>query len=222
MIVLENVVKRYPINHGRNNRTILNNINFQIKLGEKWGILGCNGAGKSTMIRLISGAEKPNSGKITRNMSISWPLAFGDAFQSSLTGRDNTKLICRVYGVDFNKAVGFVEEFAELGQYMREPVSNYSAGMSARLAFAISMVVEFDCYLIDEVIAVGDYRFVEKCEQELFQKRKDRAMIIVSHNGDFIKHHCEKVAVLHKTELHVFDDIDQGNAFYYESNNANR
>lgn len=218
MIQLNNVTKHYPVNHGRNNRIILDNINLQIKLGEKWGILGCNGAGKSTMIRLISGAEKPNSGSVERNMSISWPLAFGDAFQGSLTGRDNTRLICRVYGVDFDKAIGFVEDFAELGAYMREPVRNYSSGMSARLAFAISMVVEFDCYLIDEVIAVGDYRFVEKCEIELFEKRRDRAMIMVSHNADFISKHCQKVAVLHKGHLRTFDDINEGSNYYYATN----
>lgn len=215
MILLENVTKYYPIHHGRSHRMILNNVNFEIKPGEKWGILGRNGAGKSTMIRLISGAEKPNSGKVHRSMSISWPLAFGDAFQSSLTGRDNTRLICRVYGVDFEKAIGFVEEFSELGAYMREPISNYSSGMSARLAFAISMIIEFDCYLIDEVIAVGDYRFVEKCEYEFFQKRKDRAMIMVSHNAEFISKHCQKVAVLDEGHLSVFDDVEEGNKFYH-------
>lgn len=215
MIILENVTKRYPVNHGHSHRIILDNINLQIKLGEKWGILGRNGAGKSTMIRLISGAEKPDVGKITRGMSVSWPLAFGDAFQSSLTGRDNTRLICRVYGINFDEAIDFVEDFSELGAYMREPIKNYSAGMSARLAFAISMVVEFDCYLIDEVIAVGDYRFVEKCDQELFEKRRDRAMIMVSHNAEFISKHCQKVAVLHQGHLRAFDDIDEGNAFYY-------
>lgn len=215
MILLENVTKRYPVNRGRDTRVILDSINLEIKLGEKWGVLGRNGAGKSTMIRLISGAEKPNHGSVKRSMSVSWPLAFGDAFQGSLTGRDNTRLICRVYGVDFEKAIDFVEEFSELGAYMREPVKNYSAGMSARLAFAISMVVEFDCYLIDEVIAVGDYRFVEKCENELFDKRKDRAMIMVSHNAEFISKHCQKVAVLHQGHLRAFDDIYEGNAYYY-------
>ncbi len=215
MILLENVTKRYPVHHGRSERVILKNINLRINLGEKWGILGCNGAGKSTIIRLISGAEKPNLGKVWRGMSVSWPLALGDAFQSSLTGRDNTRLICRVYGVDFNKAIGFVENFSELGSYMREPIKNYSSGMSARLAFAISMVVEFDCYLIDEVIAVGDYRFVEKCEDELFRNRKDRSMIMVSHNAEFISQHCQKVAVLHKGSLRTFADVSEGSSYYY-------
>lgn len=215
MISLKNVLKSYPIKHGREQRVILNNVSIDILPGQKWGILGRNGAGKSTLIRIISGAERPDSGLVMRSMSVSWPLAFGDAFQSSLTGRDNTRLICRAYNVDFDKAIGFVEEFSELGSYMREPIKNYSSGMSARLAFAISMVVEFQCYLIDEVIAVGDYRFVRKCEIELFEKRNDRAMIMVSHNADFIKEHCDHIAVLSDGYLKTFSDPAEGISQYY-------
>ncbi len=215
MIYIKNLTKTYPLQHGREQRVILDKVNLNVCKGEKWGILGRNGSGKSTLVRLISGAEKANSGKVTREMTVSWPLALGDAFQSSLTGRDNTRLICRVYGVDFEKSIAFVEQFAELGPYMREPVKNYSSGMSARLAFAISMIIEFDCYLIDEVIAVGDHRFVEKCERELFEKRGDRAMIMVSHNADFIKRYCNKIAVLNKANLYAFDDVQAGLDFYY-------
>lgn len=220
MIHLVNVTKYYPINHGRNKRIILDQVNLTIQPGEKWGILGRNGAGKSTMIRVISGAEKPTSGVVFRGMSISWPLAFGDAFQSSLTGRDNVRLICRFYGVDFERAIKFVEDFSELGAYLWEPISNYSSGMSARLAFAISMAIEFDCYLIDEVMAVGDYRFLEKCNFELFQKRANRAMIIVSHNPDFIKAHCDQVAVLYDGKLKSFTNIEEGNEFYHYTNQS--
>lgn len=217
MIKISSVTKSYFTNHGKSSRIILDDVNLTIRPGEKIGILGRNGAGKSTLIRLISGAEKPQRGNITRSMSVSWPLAFGDAFQSSLTGRDNAKLICRAYGIDFQSAIKFIDEFSDLGSYLREPIKNYSAGMSARLAFAISMVVEFDCYLIDEVIAVGDYRFVEKCEHELFQKRSDRAMVMVSHNSEFISKHCHKVAVLHEGKLYDFEDVEKGAKFYYEN-----
>lgn len=215
MISMRGVTKRYPINHGRDQRVVLSSVCLDILPGQKWGILGRNGAGKSTLIRLISGAEQPDAGNISRSMSISWPLAFGDAFQSSLTGRDNTRLICRAYNVDFDKAIGFVEEFSELGSYMKEPIKNYSSGMSARLAFAISMVVEFQCYLIDEVIAVGDYRFVQKCEIELFEKRKDRAMIMVSHNAGFIREHCDHIAILDAGSIRIFNDPEEGIAEYY-------
>lgn len=212
MIVLENITKRYNTRQGP--RVVLDHLNLTIHPGEKVGILGCNGAGKSTLIRLISGAELPTSGSIQRGMSISWPLAFGGAFQGSLTGLDNLRFICRVYGVDFRPRVNYVEEFSELGRYMREPVKTYSSGMRARLAFAISMSIEFHCYLIDEVLAVGDSRFQEKCQHELFEKRKDRAMIIVSHLPEQITHHCGRAAVLHAGKLHCFDDVTQAYGFY--------
>jgi capsular polysaccharide transport system ATP-binding protein len=194
MIALSDVCKRYPVRGGE--VTVLDHVNLVIPPGEKVGILGRNGAGKSTLIRLISGAERPSSGQIDRSMSVSWPLAFGGAFQGALTGLDNLRFICRIYGRSTEDKIGFVQEFSELGKYLYEPVRTYSAGMRARLAFAISMVVEFDCFLIDEIIAVGDARFHQKCQTELFEKRGDRAMIIVSHDANFIREHCNHAAVL--------------------------
>ena len=120
---------------------VLKNVNLDIAPGERVGILGRNGAGKSTLIRLISGAELPTSGAVERDMSVSWPLAFGGAFQGALSGYDNLRFICRIYGVDPAEKIRFVEEFSELGIYLREPVRSYSSGMRARLAFAISMVI---------------------------------------------------------------------------------
>lgn len=212
MISLNNVVKRYSTRHGAS--TVLNDISFQVSPGEKIGILGRNGAGKSTLIRLISGAEHPSSGSITRNMNVSWPLAFGGAFQGSLTGLDNLRFICRVYGTSIEDKIPYIEDFSELGKYLKEPIKTYSSGMRARLAFAISMAIEFDCYLIDEVIAVGDARFHEKCQQELFEKRRDRAMIMVSHQMDNIKHHCTRACVMHNGKLYEFADIDNAYNFY--------
>ena len=195
---------------------MLDHINLTINMGEKVGILGCNGSGKSTMIRLISGAEQPTFGSIERSMSVSWPLAFGGAFQGTLTGLDNLRFICRIYGVDAESRISYVQEFSELGPYLKEPVKTYSSGMRARLAFAISMAVEFDCFLIDEIIAVGDSRFHDKCQYELFEKRKNRTMIIVSHQPDFIKTHCDKAAVLVAGKLHAFEQIDEAMVFYHE------
>ena len=154
MIHIEHISKHYSTRQGP--VIVLNDVSLVIKPGEKVGILGRNGAGKSTMIRLISGAERPSSGRIQRDMSVSWPLAFGGAFQGTLTGLDNLRFICRVYGTSTEDKIAYVQEFSELGRYLREPVKTYSAGMRARLAFAISMVVEFDCFLIDEIVAVGE------------------------------------------------------------------
>jgi capsular polysaccharide transport system ATP-binding protein len=214
MIELQNVTKCYPIHGGE--RTILDRINLLIKPGEKLGVLGRNGAGKSTLVRLLSGSERPTSGKIIRNMKMSWPIALGDAFHNHLTGYDNMRLICRIYDVPFEDKVDFVKEFSELGIYLREDIIKYSSGMRARLAFAISMIIEFDCYLIDEVSAVGDSRFHAKCNYELFEKRGDRGKVIVSHDPNFIREHCQDAVVLVDGKMHHFDTVDEGLAFYGE------
>lgn len=215
MIELAGISKKYPT-RGQPVQ-VLRGVDLTVERGERIGILGRNGAGKSTLIRLISGAELPTSGEIKRSMSVSWPLAFGGAFQHSLTGYDNYRFICRIYGVDPTDQVKFVQDFSELGLFFWEPVKSYSAGMRARLAFAISMTIEFDCFLIDEIIAVGDARFHEKCNHELFVKRGDRAMIIVSHDPSYIREHCSRASVLHAGRLHHFSDVEQAFDFYTQS-----
>lgn len=217
MIKLDQVYKSYRTRHGR--IKIFEDLNFTINKGEKIGILGKNGAGKSTLIRLLSGAERPTKGKITRRMSVSWPIAFGGAFQSSLTGMDNIRFICRVYGRGSDHARDYVDSIAELGRFLDEPVRTYSSGMRARLAFALSMIVEFDCFLIDEVVAVGDARFHQKCEQELFVNRSDRAMVIVSHNTAYVKSHCNIGAILSGGTLKIYGNVDDA-IHSYESENS--
>ena len=212
MIELDKVVKRYPTRQGQ--RVVLRDIDLRVEKGQRIGILGRNGSGKSTLIRMISGAELPSSGSIHRGISVSWPLAYSGAFQGYLTGLDNLRFVCRIYGVDHEDVVAFVEDFTELGAYLREPVMHYSSGMRARLAFALSMAIEFDCFLIDEVIAVGDSRFHEKCNFELFEKRRDRAMILVSHDPAMIRAHCDSAAVLEAGELRLFDTVDEAYAQY--------
>jgi capsular polysaccharide transport system ATP-binding protein len=212
MIVLNDLAKQYLTRHGP--ITVLDGIDLQLARGEKLGILGRNGSGKSTLIRLISGVEQPTRGSVRRSMKVSWPLAFAGGFQGSLTGLDNLRFICRTYGVSVEDRIDFVEEFSELGRFLREPVKTYSSGMRARLAFALSMAIEFDCFLIDEVITVGDARFHEKCRRELFEKRGDRAMIMVSHENHIIKAHCTRACVLHKGKLREFEGIDAGYEFY--------
>lgn len=216
MIELFDVSKKYEMRDG--NRIVLDKINCQIKKGEHVGILGKNGAGKSTLIRLISGSELPSSGKIYRKMTVSWPLAFSGGFQGSLTGLDNLRFVCRVYDASYKQALPFVEEFTELGKYLREPVKRYSSGMRAKLAFAISMAIEFDCFLIDEVTAVGDSDFQRKCHIELFEKRADRSMIIVSHDARMIKEHCTKAYVLQSGKLVNFPDTESAYNFYESPN----
>ncbi|MEZ2311113.1 ABC transporter ATP-binding protein [Paraburkholderia sp. RCC_158] len=213
MLSLRDVSKRYHTRNGK--RIILDNVNLTLGRSERVGILGRNGAGKSTLIRLMSGSEQPTSGTLTRGMSVSWPLAFSGGFQGSLTGLDNLRFACRIYGASYTKAVPFVEDFTELGTYLREPVKAYSSGMLARLAFAVSMAIDFDCFLIDEVIAVGDARFRAKCHEELFVKRRDRAMIMVSHDPHNIREHCTRACVLEKGVLREFLDVESAFDFYH-------
>jgi ABC-type polysaccharide/polyol phosphate transport system ATPase subunit len=215
MIKVADVHKIYPTRGG--DRVVLNGISFTLNRGEKLGILGRNGAGKSTLIRLISEAERPTSGTITRTMSVSWPLAFGGAFQNALTGLDNVRFISRIYKQDYHQNIDFVSDFTQLGLYLREPVRSYSQGMRARLAFAISMIIEFDCYLIDEITAVGDAKFHEKCASELFHKRGDRAMLIVSHDTEYVRNHCSMFAVLNDGKLLFYEDFDKA----YEAHKIN-
>ena len=212
MIRVEGVSKSYEVRGGL--RTVLRDINLTVRPGQKVGILGLNGAGKSTFIRLLGGVTLPDEGSIERDMSVSWPLALSGGFQGSLTGYDNLKFICRIYAADISDTLPFVEDFAELGRYLYEPVKSYSSGMRARLAFAISMSFEFDCYLIDEGFSVGDERFTARGHEELIVKRANRAIVLVSHQAETVRKLCDTACVLHEQRLHHFDDLDEAYSYY--------
>lgn len=212
MINLSCVTKEYPTRKGCHR--VLDRVSLEIGRGEKVGILGRNGAGKSTLIRLLSGAEYPTSGRIERTMSISWPLAFSGGFQGSMTGLDNLRFVCRVYGVNARSKLGFVRDFTELGPFLSEPIKHYSAGMRARLAFGISLVIDFDCFLIDEIISVGDERFRARCEYELFERRKEKAFVFAAHYAEFMRARCDRALVLRNGKLIEFRDIEEALRFY--------
>lgn len=194
---------------------VLDGINLDVAPGFKLGLLGRNGAGKSTLIRLIGKVELPTSGRVEHSMSVSWPLAFGGTFQGSLTGIDNIKFISRIYRVEYRRLRAFVEEFSELGEYLYEPVKTYSAGMRARLGFALSIAIEFDCYLIDEIILVGDHRFHERCRQHLFDRRADRALVLASHDTNFVSQVCDAAVVLAGGRARYFDKVDEAVKAYH-------
>lgn len=202
MIRLIDIKKQYKTGSGI--LTVLDNVNLTIHPGERIGVMGRNGAGKSTLARIISGAERATAGRVERDMTVSWPLALNGGFHGRLTGADNLRFICRVYGVDFEPRMEFVKEFSELGPFLYEPVGVYSSGMRARLAFAISMVIDFDCYLIDEVTAVGDERFRERCQVELFEKRADRAMVLISHSRRYLEEVCNRFLLLQNGKLEEY------------------
>jgi len=195
-------------------RRVLHNVNFDVQPGQRLGILGRNGAGKSTLIKIIGGVEIASRGVVEKSMSVSWPLAFSGAFQGSLSGLDNLRFICRIYSLDYQSTRAFVDDFAELGEQLKEPVKTYSSGMRARLAFALSISIEFQCYLIDEVIMVGDARFFQRCKHELFERRGDRALVIVSHDMGFIKEFCDTAGIIHQGAFHMADGVQQAIATY--------
>ncbi|MCA3369965.1 MAG: ABC transporter ATP-binding protein [Roseomonas sp.] len=179
--------------------------------GERVGILGRNGSGKSTLVRLLGGIEAPTKGLIKRNMTISWPIGMAAGFQHTLSGADNARFIARIYGRPIQETVDFVEDFAELGEYMRMPMMTYSSGMRSRLALAVSLAIDFDCYLVDEALAVGDTRF-----GRAFAERIERSgLILVSHSPALVRKLCTRAAVLDQGQITFYDDIDEALATYH-------
>lgn len=207
MIRFSNVGMTY---HARNLRkTVLRDTSFTIRPGDAIGVCGANGAGKSTLLRLIAGVELPTAGAIRRRMSVSWPIGYTSAFQSSLTGADNARFIARIYRRPVEPLLAYVEEFAQLGAYLHQPVKTYSAGMQARLAFAISLAIRFDCYLVDEVTGAGDERFHQRSRDELATRRRDGTLVMVSHSPQTLREYCTSGAVLANGTLRLFETIDE-------------
>lgn len=206
MIRFTGVSKSYRTRDGV--RPVLADASFSIAPGTALAICGANGAGKSTLLRLMAGVEAPSRGRIERQMSVSWPLGHASAFQSSLSGADNTRFIARIYGRDLADTLAFVEDFAELGAYLREPVRSYSAGMQARLAFAVSLAVDFDCYLVDEIVTAGDQRFQQRCHDALMARRDRATLVMVSHDPVLLRLYCRTGATLVGGRLSFHPDID--------------
>ena len=200
--------------NGSSTHRVLQGVDFTINRRDRIGLLGRNGAGKSTLIRLIGGVEYPTQGKVVRKMSCSWPLGFTGGFQGSLTGYDNARFIARIYNKPYDQMRDFVEEFTELGSKLKMPVKIYSSGMRARLAFALSLAIEFDCYLIDEVIMVGDKNFQDKCKSEFFEKRSDRALLLASHSVELVQQYCNRAVILNDGQAHVYEDVDEAISVY--------
>jgi capsular polysaccharide transport system ATP-binding protein len=216
MIRFENVLKFYKIQRYR--KIVLNHVSINLEAGVSYGIMGVNGAGKSTFVRLIAGSELPNSGRIQRSVRLSWPLGFTGGIHPSLTGRENIQFLARVYGERPSNIIEFVEDFAEIGPYLDAPVKTYSSGMIARVAFGLSMAINFECYLIDEVMAVGDARFQARCQAE-FRKRKEHSdLIMVSHSTETLREYCDRGIVLADGRLHYFHDVDDAIELYRRIN----
>lgn len=207
MIVFENVAKTYHIRKFQ--KSVFRDLNFVIDRGDSVGICGANGAGKSTLMRLIAGVEQPSAGTISRSMSTSWPIGYGSCFQSSLTGADNARFIARIYNQPEQEILDFVEDFAQLGPYFHQPVHAYSAGMGARLAFGVSLAINFECYLVDEVTGAGDERFRIRCEEELLHRRDHASIIMISHDPGTLRQYCKRGAVVYGGSVVFYETVDE-------------
>lgn len=216
MIELDNVFKYYRSSGHR--KIVLNHVSLDFAAGRSYGVLGVNGAGKSTLMRLLAGTELPNGGRVLRKARISWPLGFSGGMHPRMTGRENVKFVARVYGQEIRRVMDFVEDFAEIGAYIDVPISTYSSGMLARLAFGLSIAIDFDCYLIDEVTAVGDARFAARCRAEFAKRRKKSDVIMVSHAMTTIKEYCDRGIVLAGGQMHVFQNVDDAIELYKKLN----
>lgn len=214
MIKFYNVTKSYPLKNGRN--YIFKDFNFSFPDNKNLAILGKNGSGKSTMLRLIAGAEFPDKGKIIRKGKFSWPLGFSGGFSPSLTGEENLRFICRIYGANIRYVTDYVSDFAELGRFFYEPVRNYSSGMQARLAFGLSMAIDFEIILIDEVMGVGDASFQKKCSDHFERKSEEATIIMVSHSMPTIRKFCDVVLLFDAGMITVYDDVDEAIQLYQE------
>jgi capsular polysaccharide transport system ATP-binding protein len=207
MIEFERVSKIYHTREGH--KQILSDASFCFEAGHNYGILGGNGMGKSTLLRMIAGAEFPDAGQIHRRARVSFPLGFAGTFHTHLSGRQNANFLARIYGVDPNGMSEFVAEFSELGPYFDMPMETYSSGMIAKLAFGVSLAIDFDVYLVDEVTEVGDARFRRKCSEAFMSRMSRSDIIMVSHNSHTIKAYCDRGAILKDGHLHFFDSINE-------------
>lgn len=207
MIELQHVKKRFVLNGSV--KVVARDLNIIFPTGESVGLLGRNGAGKSSLLGMISGQIAPDSGKIVSSGTISWPVGFAGSFHNEMTGAQNAKFVARIYGADTDSVVDFVRDFAALGQHFHLPLRSYSAGMRSRLAFGVSMALPFDTYLIDEVTATGDAAFTARSSMVLGERLKAASAIIVSHSMQMIRNMCTSGAVLEDGRLFYYARVEK-------------
>lgn len=195
-------------------KPLFSELNFDLNRDGRLAILGRNGQGKSSLIRMLGGVDQPSEGVIDWRMTSSWPIGFHGGFQGSLSGLDNIRFLARLYRRDYKETRDRVDSFAELGSALRRPVKHYSSGMRARLAFGLSLAIEFDCYLIDELVAVGDARFQRKCQEELFQHRAHRAFLMASHDVNLVASYCDTALIIESGRAKLFSDVDEAVEVY--------
>jgi len=218
MIVVENLHKRYRTHAGMG-KWVLKGLTFTIPANANVGIIGGNGAGKSTLLRILGGVDQPSKGRVERNCRMSWPMGYGGGLQGSLTGRQNARFVCRIYGheEDIKDRVAFIEDFAEIGPAFDEPVRSYSSGMRSRLNFGMSLAFDFDVYISDEVTAAGDAKMKQKAADAFKSLAQRSGLLMAAHSESTLKRFCQSGLFLEHGQVHWFDDIDDALKAYKES-----
>lgn len=214
MIELIGVEKSYPTRFGR--RSVIQPTDLVFYRGSSTAVMGLNGAGKSTLLRLISGVERPDRGEVRRSVTVSSPLGLSGAFHRTMTGAENLKFVCRIYDKDVAATTEFVREFTELGPYFHEPIETYSSGMKSRLSFALSLAVDFQVYVIDEGLSVGDAAFRRKAQEAFAERRARSDIIMTSHSMSTIREFCSRAVVMDQGRAVPFENLDAAEDYYME------
>ncbi len=216
MIEVKNLTKSY-LHHKGGRKYVFRDLSFTIPTDRNVAIIGRNGAGKSTLMNLLAKVDTPDSGEIITDKSISWPVGLSGGFQGSLSARENVKFIARTQGFRgdaLREKVRFVEEFAEIEEYFDLPVKTYSSGMRGRVAFGLSLAFEFDYYLVDEAMSVGDAHFKKKASDAFKEKVGKANIILVTHGMTQVRTMCDLVLVLHGGKATLYDDVEEGIKVY--------
>ncbi|MBA2544165.1 MAG: ABC transporter ATP-binding protein [Deltaproteobacteria bacterium] len=212
MLELRHVTKIYQTSSGPN--VVLRDVSLTLPARESIGVVGKNGAGKSTLLRIVSHAEAPTAGEVIHHGRVSWPIGFAGGFNGSLTGEENCRFVARIYQQDIEYVIEQTREFADIGRYFYEPIRTYSSGMRARVAFGLSMAIDFDLYLVDEVTAVGDKTFRKKCRDAFAARRERAGLLMVSHDVATLAEYCKRCLVLHDGGATLYDSLEEATEAY--------
>ncbi len=213
MIEFENVSKSFWT--GKQRKVILDRASFRVELGNSLGILAKNGAGKTTIINMMAGLEKPDEGKVLRTSRISFPLGFMGGVVSKHTATENSRYIARLYGLDPDYVESFCRWMAGIDEYFDMPVGTYSQGMKARFTFSLMLALEFDIYLIDEGMpATTDVEFNRKAGAILRERLANATVVVVSHQAQTLEKFCNSAAVLADGKVYMFETLEEAKRLY--------
>ena len=217
MLEFNNVSKSFWT--GTQRKIILDRVSFRVELGTSLGILAPNGTGKTTLINMMAGLEKPDEGEIRREANISFPLGFMGGVISKHSARENSRYIAKLYGLDPDYVEAFCRWVCGLQEYFDQPLATYSSGMRSRFTFSLFLALDFDMYLIDEGMpASTDVEFNKKAGDLLAERLKTTTTIIVSHDPAILEKFAKKAAVLMSGQLHMFDSLEEAKQLYdYET-----